>query len=711
MKPGEKIQLEYEMQKRIADIICKEIKESLKENAETYKLIRKCKNQYYQISYWDERNKEPDVPFEGAADYFIPMTEWMVDAIHSRVMFILFQQEPLMSATAQEGSDVKNQQNVTDFVNLSLEKFVHLRENVEHFFKKMIYLPFATIRYDWHRSVEPMYLREMADVFVKSEEERELVLQDEENYAGKALELMAKGYVPVTDKEEVIVRKEVEQYNAPRITDIDPEDYVWAPNTKKNSKPYWEGCREWITWNDAKQKAKDDEYYKEPILRLQDALGRKLNDKTGAERDVILRNSMIEAFDWYGRLPFNSNGEIDLSDSMDTFEMEVHAKVAYNIESNDNSKEGKDYELLYLANWEHSRIPYEERVFIRGSYEDTDQFEGRSLCEKLYKSQKLLNTFYNQLINNAYLTMMKIIIKKRSLEGDDQEDDIEVYPGAIWEVNDPSTDVRTLDLGDMKSIGVKINEDIMSFAERITNISDWNLGQKAEGKATATEFAGIMHESNIGTNKFLQRCSKILTKICQWTVGYYQENMPEGLERRIIGPDDEEMFPSDQNIAYYQKKGVQPFWTVDQITGKFDFKWNSTALNANQQYNIAMANDLQERFMPHPMVQTNMVAVWHILKKGLDARNIKDWKNILPPLEVVQREMLIEQQQMQVQQKKRQMIKEMPKKVATKLIQKGVPPKQAISIASKATRSNGQQPPQQGANPNARRQPRQQQPV
>lgn len=706
MKKEGLIKIDYETQKRIAEIICKEIKESFSKNDNVYKLIKRCKNQYYQVTYWDELNKEPDVPYDGAADYFIPLTEWLCDAIHSRVMFILFSKEPLMTATAQEGSDVRNQQNVTDFVNLAFEQFVHLRENVEHFFKKMIFQPFSVMRYDWHREAEPMYVREMADVFVKSETEREHVLQDEEDYAGKAIELMSQGYVPVTDQEEVIVRKEVETYNAPKITDISYDDYVWSPDTKKGCKPYWEGCRDWISWDELKQKSKSGEYYKDPVLKLQDALGKNAGDKTGASRDLVLRNSIIEAFDWYGRLPFNSNGEIDFSDSIDTFEMEVHARVSYSVESTDGNKtkDSNDYELLYLAHWEHSRLPVEERVFIRGSYEDTDDFIGRSLTEKLHKSQQLINTFYNTVLNNAYLAMMKIILKKKSLQGDDQDDDVEIYPGAIWEVNN-TDDIRVLDMGDLRSIGIKVNEDIMGFAERLTNISAWNLGQKEKGDVTATEFTGIMQESNIGTHKFIQRCYKILSKICEWTVGYYEENMPEGLERRLTGPGGETIFPSDQTMNYYQKEGVQPFWTVDQITGKFDYKWNNTNLNSSQQYNISMSNDLMQNFMPHPMINQNLVSVWNILKKGLEARNIKDWQNILPPIEAVQAQVQQQKMEMEAERKKKQMVAQMPQDVAKQLIAKGVPPNKALSMANRVINQSkqAQMMQQQGAGKNVQR--------
>jgi hypothetical protein len=126
--------------------------------------------------------------------------------------------------------------------------------------------------------------------------------------------------------------------------------------------------------------------------------------------------------------------------------------------------------------------------------------------------------------------------------------------------------------------------------------------------------------------------------------------MPPGLERRIRGADEQMIFPSDENMQQFQQPGVQPYWKEDDLTGKFDFTWNVSSLNNSKQAQIALSNDLMAQYMPQPMVQGNMLAVWEILKRGLMARGIKDWYTILPKKEAIVQEMQKMQAEAQAQQ-------------------------------------------------------------
>ena len=62
--------------------------------------------------------KTCDTPWENASDYFIPLTEWVVDAVHARIMNTLFSQEPYMTARGTEGDDFRREEGVTEFVDM-----------------------------------------------------------------------------------------------------------------------------------------------------------------------------------------------------------------------------------------------------------------------------------------------------------------------------------------------------------------------------------------------------------------------------------------------------------------------------------------------------------------------------------------------------------------------------------------------------------------
>ena len=93
--------------------------------------------------------------------------------------------------------------------------------------------------------------------------------------------------------------------------------------------------------------------------------------------------------------------KIDFNDP-DAIEQEVYCVVGF-----------KEKQLLSISNWEYKRIPKKERVYIRGVFEETNEFHGRSLLMKLYQTQRELNDLHNTIMNNAMLCIQKIFVKKK----------------------------------------------------------------------------------------------------------------------------------------------------------------------------------------------------------------------------------------------------------------------------------------------------------
>src|SRR3990167_5674148 len=146
-----RILLETAQAKNVAQIICEEIKQSSNSgsNQRRYKLAKRSQQQYNQISKWVAANKVCNSPWENASDYFIPLTEWIIDAVHARKMQVLFSQEPYMTAKGTETTDIPKQEGVTDFVDMVFREIVKLYDNVNFFLKQELILPFAVLKYDW----------------------------------------------------------------------------------------------------------------------------------------------------------------------------------------------------------------------------------------------------------------------------------------------------------------------------------------------------------------------------------------------------------------------------------------------------------------------------------------------------------------------------------------------------------------------------------
>lgn len=630
-----KIKLEYPQGKQIAQVICKEIKESLSRNSKRYKLAERCEQQYQQLSKWDVAGRVCDVPWKGASDYFVALTEWIVDAIWARLMNVLFSQQPYMKAKGVESSDISKQDGVTDFIDMILREKVKLYENIGFFFKQMIKLPFSVLKYCWVQEYDRMISKETATVFINPMTgDQQMVLPDDPELQIKQAEFMMNGYQQ-GPPQEVWIAKDEELVDAPQLKYVKFSDYVYSPFAKRGQRLFWEGDRFWLTINEMMLKAQQDRYIEDAVEKVRTQS--KDLQKSGVDAIISDRENMLECFHWYGRLPFNKNNEIDFLDK-EAIEQEVVCDVAF-----------KEEELLEINHWYYRRKPWPERVYLRGEFEETEEFEGRCMSEKLYKTQTELNDLHKTLSDNAWLAIQKIFVKKRTLTGEDWEKP-KVFPGAMWE-EDMAGDIRALEVGDVKAISIELEQLLLNFAERISNINNWNLGtQKTKGgKTTATEFAGITQEGNIGREPLLQRCYIILKKVCQWTYDYYYDRMPEGLERRILGENAEPIFPTQENMPLYAKQGINPTWRQEDIEGQFDFNWQGTSQNSDQQWNIMVANDLMDRYLPVPMVAGNMLATWEILKEGLIARGKKDWQKILPPKQAIVAEMKRMAQEAQMQ--------------------------------------------------------------
>jgi len=248
-----------------------------------------------------------------------------------------------------------------------------------------------------------------------------------------------------------------------------------------------------------------------------------------------------------------------------------------------------------------------------------------------------------------------------------------------------------LDVGDVKSVSFEMNNVLIGYAERISNISIYQTGtaRQSGGAKTKGEVDSTISEGNISLDRFLSRCHEVLKVIAHWTVSYYKERMPEGLERRIEDGQGETVFPNEENESMYQEKGIHPFWTEEALDGEVAYDWKGTSLNSDKNRAIAIANDLQERFLPNPMIGGSLLFTWEILKRGLIARGISDWAKILPPKEAIVSEM----RQMAAEAKAQKQMDNAPSVeslAVKKLTEKGIPQDQAMAAVAKATSQGGQ---------------------
>lgn len=669
-----------ELRKTLGKILCDEIEASIRGNTKSYTLFKVCENQYLGRSWWKQRGQRKNMPWIDACDFWAPITEWIECALAARIDASLFSVEPTMTAFAVESSDVAGEDEVTGFADVVMTQIVKIREKFKFYFKQKIKQPLAVAAYEWVyeedlvREVEHGAVQEDFSVKLDSGQ----VVPADELPTDIQEEIKTGQLVPGAEA-QWYVERDKPMTNQPVFTNISPADYVWTPNTHKGQKPYMEGYRFFQLLGLMRKKQKNEEYFDYPEIKvaIETALTQKGSSPTMANRVLTERTHQFESFRGFTRLPFNKDGEIDLSDP-EAEEQEVIFEVLYNEKT-----------LVKLHKWHYLRDAFHKRVFLHGWYEekdtifdtisysdraasdsrsisdrntlfDTMPFIGRSMSEKLAEINRYINKEFQQIVDNADLAMCKIFTKRRMLNDEDYEQP-EVFPGAFWEVEEHG-DIQMLEVGDVKNIGFKIMDQLQSFAVRVSNISSMNVSSRMEGgKPLATEVVNILKEGEVGREGFLQDCHEDIRQIYKWTMDYYFQFMPEGLERRVRGENKQLMFPEgprEEQFVNTQTGQPDPeafknaqeefekkkYYNRDMLVGigRWDFKWNGTQLSGDREWQIAVADYLVATLPKFPDL-VSLTGVWEMLRDILIARGRKNWQEYLVPRQLIEQ---LDQQKM-----------------------------------------------------------------
>lgn len=672
-----------ETRNQVAQLLCKEIKAQIGNNSEAYAQFKTCEYEYLGWSKYRRSGQKKSKPWAGACDFWASLIEWSTCAVAARVDSILFSVEPTMTALATDAENVDRAPAITDFVDMVMREIVELRKNIQLYIKQKIKQPLAILAYEW--VYQPDTVREVnvgtvqPDFSITLETGENIKLDD---LPAEVQEDIKLGNIAPGQTADWWVEKDKIVINQPRLRYISPLDYVWTNGTRKFNKPYTEGYRYWQTFNEIKLKSNNEEYdlTEDNWAKLNTTLTAKGSGTGVTEKALAERSHQFECFKVYTRLPFNKQDMVDFSDK-EALEQEVIAEVVLNEEV-----------MLKITKWFYLRNPDTQRVFIYGWYEEKDTmtgnpFVGRSLTEKLEEINLLINKEMQQIVDNADIAMMKMFTIKRQMNSEDFEEP-EVFPGAFFEV-DNAGDIQALTVGDVKQIGFQIMDSMMSFAARLSNISPLNTSDRMEGsKPLATEIVNILKEGEIGREGIIQSCFEDVRTIYKWTVDYYYQFMPDRLQRRIrkneTGLDfypvpARDKFPegTEGDEAYkaaMDKYEKEKFYSKDMLcgVGKWDFKWNGTQLSGDREWKINTADYLASVLMKFPMVASNPMAVWELLRDILMARGKRDWQKYLPAREKIEKE---------VQKKERmeQLMEQLPQ-MKQMLINQGIDP-QIVDLA------------------------------
>lgn len=255
-----------------------------------------------------------------------------------------------------------------------------------------------------------------------------------------------------------------------------------------------------------------------------------------------------------------------------------------------------------------------ERPYAKADFQPKkDQEYAAGMPELLYPLSQELDALHNMRIDFGLISTMPFGFY-RATSGIDPET-IQLEPGALIPVDNPQTDVYFPQLGNRTVFGMQEEQAITTMVERISSISDINMGvmngQGATRTATGTKFLSGEMSSNLDV--FLRRLNRGWKKALRYSLHLLQKRIPAGMSFRITGDDGADYWRTVSN---------------QDISGDFDVELSPNSASSNPQITQDQASQILQATMNPMLIQMGLVTqgnIYEAVKNNMIALGVKDW--------------------------------------------------------------------------------------
>lgn len=181
--------------------------------------------------------------------------------------------------------------------------------------------------------------------------------------------------------------------------------------------------------------------------------------------------------------------------------------------------------------------PYGERTLVQAKFlEREGRHEGFGIARRLFQMQEEIGTLHRQQVDNSTLANTRFFVgRKNLLRGDTR-----IWPGRYISANDPDRDLKAYQLGDIYPSEGILESRALSYAERASGVSDYQLGresQQAGSRATATATMALIQEGNRRFDLNVRDIRDVLSEIGRKVVLLNQMFRPQGAAFFVQGQD------------------------------------------------------------------------------------------------------------------------------------------------------------------------------
>lgn len=239
---------------------------------------------------------------------------------------------------------------------------------------------------------------------------------------------------------------------------------------------------------------------------------------------------------------------------------------------------------------------------------------GVGMPELLYPLSQEMDAMHNMRIDFGLVSVMPFGFYRPS-SGIEPET-IKFEPGALIPVDNPQTDIFFPNLGNRTVFGMQEEQALQSMVERITSISDLNLGvMNGQGATrTATGARALVGEMSSNLDVYLRRFNRGWKKALRYTLHLCQKRTPAGLSFRLSGEDGSD---------YWKQVKSQ-----DELQGDFDIEVSPNSSSSNPQVQQENTDFILQLVQNPLLIQMQVVGpgqLWEAVKAAAAARGIKDY--------------------------------------------------------------------------------------
>lgn len=344
------------------------------------------------------------------------------------------------------------------------------------------------------------------------------------------------------------------------------------------------------------------------------------------------------------------------------------------------SKESRQLLRVIKFPYDHGKAPY---VPIR-PIPQPNLFYGLALSQFLEPIQKELTASFQRRADSLARATLPPILRQRGSTWNPNEEPLQ--PGGVITVSHPD-EISALQLPDYRPTNVQHEQMLVGFGERLTGISDYQLGRSAGSNRTFGEVRSVLAEGEVRIDVMLARIHESMQRLAQLTFDIAYQFMPYG-GMAAIG---QQAFRLTREMLRPPGIGFEAY----------DFVPNGSLSEASREQQLERTLVMTQQMMQNPLLmdpqlnpQAPMVAAL-LMKKVMVLAGWRDWEQYLPQIAQYQQAAAMGQPNpMEQQQMAQQQQMEQANQMAQAQAQVGMIKDASVAAANVAKVAQAAQPPQ-----------------